>query len=1281
MTKRYSIGFDIGGTFTDFVMLDRETSDLWVYKHLSTPHDPAEGALKGLEAIVANSGADFADVDEVIHGTTIVTNAVITRNGAKAALLTTRGFRDVIETASEQRYDIHDLFLTFPAPLVPRHLRFEIDERIAATGEIVTPADEADIRAALQAATDAGCTVVAVCFLHAFTNDAHERAVAAIAAREFPDLLISLSSETSPTIREYERATTTTANAYVQPLVGPYVTRIETALAARGFTGRFRLMQSSGGLATAQMATRFPVRLLESGPAGGAIAAAAFGKSAGRDDVIAFDMGGTTAKFAMIVDGAPEVAPFIEAGREDRFKPGSGLPIRTSVVDMIEIGAGGGSIAHLDALGLLKVGPQSAGADPGPACYGRGGTAPTVTDASLLLGHLDADAFLGGRMILDRAKAEAAFQPLADAMGISVLEAAWGVFSIVCETMASAARVHIVGKGYDPRRFAMIAFGGAGPSHAVEVARLIGAPTVIVPPASGVASALGFLAGAISNEATRSHPTTLDKADFAAIGSLLADLEADGRQFLDEAGIDADAVTVTRHVELRLVGQIHDIKVALPAGRLGPQSIPAIREAFVAEYTRLYGREPSALGLEASNWSVICAAPSRSAAFARIVREAPEGVTKPVRQLYFPGAGLVEAPVHDRYGLREGDTIAGPAVVLEDESATILPPGSHATADAAGNLVIQLPERVASVAGRETSLEDDPIALEILWSRLVTIAEECWTTVIRTAFSLIIGECQDFACEILDKDGNSLAHSPRAMPIFNITLMTAVQEMLKTHPPQSLKEGDILITNDPWACAGHLFDIAIAMPVFRDGEVVAFVGAVGHVSDIGGTKDRMRAREMYEEGLYIPPLKFAKAGVPNDDLVAMIAGNVRNPDQVLGDLDALVASATLGSARLHDFFDEYGLDVFEQLVTIVQDRAEAAMRAAIEAIPDGTYENAINVTSAGHKVTLPVQVDVKGDTLSVRYDGAPAQLPFGGLNCTMRYTEAETQFAIKCLLSPHVPACAGAYRPLSITAPAGSMLNCDRPVAVGLRHITGAYICGDFFQALGGALPEKVRAFTGLPTNISFFGNEGTRFFNEHVFMGGGQGASQMRDGKSAMLWPTSAATGSVEIMETRAPVLMIEKMLVTDSGGAGRTRGGLGQRVRFRRLRPDAANVNSNFYPKGVGLIADGLFGGRNGVPARCTRYDVDTGTETSLGEGAMVPLTALDVQVEVQVGGGAGFGHPAERPIEAVQLDLDGDYISAEAARAIYRVVIGADGRIDPEASAALRESSLVEQEMSSK
>ena len=1281
------VGFDIGGTFTDFILVDEANRRLHLHKCLTTPEDPSIAALAGLSDLLAAAGVDLVQVGHIVHGTTLVTNSIIERSGARLGLLTTRGFRDILEMGTEQRYDIHDLFLTFPQPLASRRDRREIAERVSRDGAVLEAIDPDAVRREVRDLVDDGVEALAVCFLHAYRNPVHERLVRGLVRSEFPDLPVSISSDVHPQINEYERSSTTAANAYVQPLMSAYVRRLDRALRERGFRGRFHLIQSSGGLTAPETAEALPIRFLESGPAGGAQASALVGRAIGHADLLSFDMGGTTAKASLIQDGEPDIAPMLEAARVRRFKRGSGLPVHAPVIDMMEIGAGGGSIARVDDLGLLKVGPESAGAEPGPACYGQGGAQPTVTDANLLLGYLDPGYFLGGRMALDTAAAESAMAGLAARLGLPVAEAAWGIYDLVSENMAGAARVHIVEKGRDPRRYAMVAMGGAGPLHAARVARKLGVREVVVPPASGAASALGFLVSPVAYELSRSAPMRLANPDFAGADALLRELETEGRARLAQAGAD-DPVTVQRLADMRLRGQMHQISVPLPAEPLSAGNLPSVVEAFTTEYQRRYTHLYEGAEIEVLNWRVVCTGPT-PALSARLAGNGDgDGADraglggralKGHRRAWVPEReAFAEVAVYDRYAMRAGAVVEGPAIVEEREATTIVPDACTLTVDEGLNLRLSLaetsPPRI--IVGTDTALEEavarietDPIGLEIMWSRMINIAEECWQTVIRTAFSLIIGEAQDFACEILDAEGRQIVHSPRAMPVFNLTLPIAVKAMIERHPPHTLEPGDVLVTNDPWLCAGHLFDIAVAAPVFRAGKVVAFCGVVGHVTDIGGTKDSLNAREIYEEGFQIPPMKLFRAGSPNEDLFTLLAENVRRPDQVLGDVHALVAAGLTGAERIGDFMEEYGMHDLEALATVVQKRAEAATRAAISALPDGRYEHRVEADGLDTHMTFPIQITIDGEEIEVGFEGSPPQMDRGGSNCTLTYTKAHATYPLKCILTPEVPGNAGCYRAMRVTAPERSIMNCDRPLAVNMRVRTGWYIAPDVFGALAKATPGRVQAFTGLPSSALFYGvGPDGLFYSDHLFQGGGQGASEHGDGHSALLYPTSAGNTSVELFETRVPALVLEKAFVTDSGGPGRRRGGLGQVISARKLDDDGKPCQVGLYPMGVLRPVPGLFGGRPGGRAS-GRVSRSGGEMHDVGVGALSVLETPAEYAELRVAGGSGFGDPLERPLEAVQRDLDAGYVTAEGARRDYGCVVGDDGLVDRASSERLR------------
>ena len=690
--KSHRAGIDIGGTFTDLVLIDDASGERAIGKVLTTPDDPSEAVEQGLRGLLEREDVDASQLKTIIHGTTLVTNALIERRGTATALLTTEGFRDAVAIGTEHRYDMYDIFLEKPEPLVPRSLRYGVRERVLDDGSVLRDLDEEQVRAIAGELLELGIGAVAVSFLHGYRNPVHEQRVAEILAEEAPGVTVSLSSEVSPEIREYERTSTTIANVYVRPLVERYLQRLEERLRRLGFDGSFYVMLSNGGTASVETACRFPVRLLESGPAAGALAAAFYGEEAGFSDVLSFDMGGTTAKACLIDGGEPQTSTDFEVARVYRFKKGSGLPVKTSVIEMIEIGAGGGSIARVGPLGLPKIGPESAGADPGPACYGRGGEEPTVTDADLLLGYLDPDFFLGGRMHLDYRAAEKALRKISDALGVDPVKAAWGVHQVVDENMANAARVHAVERGKDPRKYLLLAFGGAGPVHAHRVARALGVPGFVAPLGAGTASAFGFLCAPLSFDLARSLYGRLDELDWDAANAALAEMEEEGRELMRASQVADEDVLVRRLGEMRYVGQGHEVGVKLPEGTLGPDDVGGISAGYRDEYRRLYGREGPDVPLEAITWRVEVSAPrpeilqEETGGDPRALDEARKGK----REIYLPEKdGFAAVPVYDRYRLDPGAAFDGPAVVEERESTVIVGPDSRAEVDEWRNLIVR----------------------------------------------------------------------------------------------------------------------------------------------------------------------------------------------------------------------------------------------------------------------------------------------------------------------------------------------------------------------------------------------------------------------------------------------------------------------------------------------------------------------------------------------------------------------------------------------------------------
>ncbi|NQW10186.1 MAG: hydantoinase/oxoprolinase family protein [Alphaproteobacteria bacterium] len=687
----WRVGVDIGGTFTDVVLWDSAGDRLILDKLLTTPDDPSRAVLDGIATVLDQAGITADSLGSVIHGTTLVANALIERKGVPTALITTAGFRDVLEIGREWRYDLFDLHIDMPQPLVPRSLRFEVSERVGPDGEVILPLDVEGVKQVIDDVAGSGAQSLAVCLLHAYRRPDHERTIAAAVRDRLPYMDVSLSSDVSPELGEYERTSTTVANAYVHPIFRGYVERLVTALTGMGYRRDLLLVLSDGRCVRADVAVRYPIRLVQSGPAAGAEAARMFGELAKVDNVLCFDMGGTTAKACLIPDGEPERTVRFEVARETRFAEGSGLPLQIPAIDMIEIGAGGGSIARVDERGLIQVGPDSAGADPGPVSYGRGNTLPTVTDCDLLLGYLDPGSFLGGRMSLDKTAAERAVaEYLAEPLGINVLEAAWGVHETVTASMAQAATIHAIERALDPTRFTLLAIGGAGPVHACSMARKMSINRLVCPVGAGVASAIGMLASSISFEIARAAPTTLDALDLTAAQRMLGEMDAEATALVTDAGVGTDQVSRRLSAMMRYVGQGYEIETTVPADMLARGDREGLRAAFAAAYRHRYGRS-EAMAEEILSWRLAVEGP-RSALAGTMAKRGSRGLASAppigLRPVWF-GDGFIETPVYRRADIRPGTRVVGPAVVEEGESTTVLPPDFILGVDGALNLIIE----------------------------------------------------------------------------------------------------------------------------------------------------------------------------------------------------------------------------------------------------------------------------------------------------------------------------------------------------------------------------------------------------------------------------------------------------------------------------------------------------------------------------------------------------------------------------------------------------------------
>ncbi|MEX0286415.1 MAG: hydantoinase/oxoprolinase family protein [Paracoccaceae bacterium] len=688
MKKPYRLGVDIGGTFTDVVLEGASTRT--TTKVLTTYAAPEDAILEGIRTVCAQADVASGEIGQVIHGTTLATNALIERRGAKTALITTKGFRDVIEMRTESRFEQYDLNLRLPDPLLPRQRRYTLTERIDALGDVLIPLDRAEVEALADDLAEAGYDSVAVGFLHSYLNETHERLVAEVLAERLPGAMISLSCEVSPQMREYERFNTVVANAYIKPLMKSYLTRLKGRLQDEGLDCRVFLMHSGGGIISLENAAEFPVRLVESGPAGGAVFAADIAARHGLDRVLSFDMGGTTAKICLIKQQTPRTARVFEVARSYRFKKGSGMPISIPVIDMVEIGAGGGSLAHVDAMNQIRVGPESAGSEPGPACYGRGGTRPAVTDADLALGRLDPENFAGGTIALHGDQAQEAIRTkLGERLQMDTETAAFGLSEVVDENMANAARVHAVENGEDLSQYTMIAFGGAAPLHAGRLAQKLGISRFLVPPGAGVGSAIGFLRAPFSFEATRSVYMRLGDFDPGRIRALFDELAQEATAFVRSCDANAP-IGAEYKVYMRYTGQGWEIPVTLTQAEAQDADVATYQARFEAEYEKLFARTVEGLDIEITVWAVNAATPSPEIIPVPDSEEGSEAPMSGARNLFDPAlAQLTSATVVDRATLQSGQTVIGPAVITEAETSIILPTGMRAKAQVDGCIDIR----------------------------------------------------------------------------------------------------------------------------------------------------------------------------------------------------------------------------------------------------------------------------------------------------------------------------------------------------------------------------------------------------------------------------------------------------------------------------------------------------------------------------------------------------------------------------------------------------------------
>ena len=1256
------IGIDIGGTFTDLQISDARTGALHSLKTPTTPADPSLGLMAGLDAASTRFGFALDDIGFLLHGTTIATNAVLERKLPRGVLLTTAGFRDVLEIGRHARRDVYGLQPYRAAALIPRDRRVEVAERMRADGAAELPLTQTAIAAAITTLDQLEAETVAICLLHAHVNAAHERALqdAILAAR--PTLPVSISSEVSPEIREYERSSTTVLNALLIPVVRAYLDRLTARLAARGVGARLLLVQSNGGVCSVEMARAQPVRLLLSGPSGGALGAQRAAVRLGMPDLVGIDMGGTSFDVCVVRGGG--VAQMTQ-GEID------GLPVRLPMVELRTIGAGGGSIAQVLEGGRLAVGPRSAGSLPGPVGYGRGGTQPTVTDANLTLGLLDPASFLGGAMALDTAGARLALEALGAKLDLHAQGAAEGVVRLTNATLASAIRLSLFEKGLDPRTFALLSFGGAGGLHAIPVADELGITSVVFPAGASTFSAGGILHSDIVHDLATAALLPAAPASLPALTQAAARLRAQGNARLDEDGIPPPARRLRLAADMRYRGQAFELLVpwpdpdptsdpttdlsenhsenpssppgltrgstvrpAAPPGTMDPRAKPADDKPSAISLQRLlaafhalhaqrfsYANPDDPVEIVTLRLTAIGTLPRIAATPSAAAASAP-----PTDRRVFLHGAWRDIAVHRRQSLQAA--ITGPALIEEDYTTVFVGAFWRCAPGPGGDLIA-----TRTQASADTAAHLGPVELEIIRNALTSAAAEMDVTIWRTSRSTIVRELLDYSTAVFDRDGFNIAQSariPQHLNSMGAGLQTIVRDVL---PLDQWEEGDVVVTNDPYCGGQHIPDLLAFRPVFAWGQRVAIVGTLCHHLDMGGISAGSygaTATEIFQEGLRIPPIKLFRRGALNAEVLAVMRQNVRRPDMLWGDLQAQLASLAVGQSNLQRLAARLGPATLRDACARLLDLSEAAMRAMIARMPDGRYEFEDWVDDDGltdTPIRIHAAIEINGDRIEVDLTGSGPQA-LGPINATLASSGSAVSYAVMACADAPIPANAGCNRPVTVRARPGSIVHAQSPSPVANRIAVTHRLATTLLGALHQAVPARIpAAYYGASYVCSF--NAGGHVLVEIEV--GGTGGHPQSDGLNGFSFGMhNNANIPVEMIESETPMTITQYQILPDTGGAGRYRGGAGL-VRAWRMECDGAVFTANL--ERFKFRPYGLAGGAPGSAGRLSliRDGVSEPLPSKVGNRR---LRRGDV-IRLETSGGGGFGDPATRDPAATTAD----------------------------------------------
>ncbi len=1219
------IGIDIGGTFTDLQILDETTGVLNSLKTPTTPGDPSIGLLTGITEAAARFGFAIGDVRLLLHGTTIATNAVLERKLARGLLFTTDGFRDVLEIGRHARRDVYGLRPQVEPPLIPRDRRLGVAERMHADGSVERALTAEALEAAVDAVRRIGPETVAICLLNANVDPVHEYRLRDHLLAVFPDLPISVSAEVSPEIREFERSSTTVLNALLVPIVRSYLDRLQHRLAESGVSARLLLVQSNGGVCSAAIASQQPVRLLLSGPSGGALAAQLASERLGLPNLVGIDMGGTSFDVCVVGDGR---VTSMTQGEID------GLPVRLPMVEIRTIGAGGGSIASVLPGERLIVGPESAGARPGPVCYGHGGTRPTVTDANLVLGRLDAGFFLGGKFALDGAGARSALaSEIGERLSLDVEAAAEGLLTLTNASLAAAIRLSLFEKGLDPRQFGLLSFGGAGGLHAIDVADELGVDRVVFPADASTFSASGILRSDIMHDLASSRIMRAGPAVMPELTRACAALREQGNALLEQDGVTPDRRVLRFAADMRYHGQAFELVV--PWEDIG--SLDALLERFHAihEQRFSYANPDDAVEIVTLRLSAIGKLPEVA-----IVRDlaSMEAAGSRRRPMFLAGRWQ-DVAVHRRGALT--GSIEGPALIEEAYTTVFIGTGWRCAPDPGGDLIA---ERIKAEAGNNSSSAIGTIELEIMRNALTAAAAEMDVTIWRTSRSTIVRELLDYSTAIFTAGGDNVAQSARIPQHLN-SMGAGLQAILRDFiPAETWRDGDVVITNDPYCGGQHIPDILAFRPVMAGGVLVAIVGTLCHHLDMGGIAAGSygaNATEIFQEGLRIPPMTLVRGGVMNQEVLAMMRQNVRRPDMLWGDLQAQLASLAVGVANVIKLCERYGGPTLVSACGRMLDSSEAAMRGVIGRMPDGTYTFEDFIDDDGltdTPIRIHAAIEIAGDEMVVDLTGSGAQA-LGPINATLASASSAVSYAVMACADQPIPANAGCYRPVRVIAREGTIVHARHPAPVANRIATTHRLATTLLGALHGAVPDRVpAAYYGVSYVCTFqtIGEDDRRSVLVEIEVGGGGGhpAQDGLNGYSSGMH--NNANIPVEMIESELPLSIVEYGVLPNTAGAGRFRGGMGLVRAWRVDCPEAvftANLERfKFRPYG-------LAGGEPGSAGRLSL--LRDGQTQSLGSKVgNLRLRRGDV-IRLETSGGGGFGDKADRPEAAVQMDRERGYI----------------------------------------